>query len=92
MHTKQVYARHIRKWLNFEWKRQKKGSVNGTKEPFGKSMALRSPKSKFCALIFTLVLQKAPKSAFLNISQYHIKKMAVIVVSLFAGMLTICTP
>lgn len=79
-------------WLNFEWKRQKKGSVNGTKEPFERHMYLKSPKGKFWVRSATLICRRPLNHLFLNISQYHIKKMAVIAVSLFAGMHTMCTP
>jgi len=46
-----MYAKHIRKWLNFEWKRLGKGKVGGNIQPFvNNSMPSISPKSK--SLIF----------------------------------------
>ncbi|KAL7551587.1 hypothetical protein ACHAWF_014773, partial [Thalassiosira exigua] len=45
MHSKNIYARHIRKWLNSEWKRLKKGKVDGHDEPFDhETIRLRSPR------------------------------------------------
>ncbi len=45
MHSKTVYATHIRNWLNYEWERL--GRVN--RPPFdAKSLPLVSPKSRFC--------------------------------------------
>jgi len=47
MHSKNMYAKHIRKWLNYEWKRLGKGEIAGKDEPFlPKCMPLLSPKSK----------------------------------------------
>ena len=46
MHNRGSYAKHIRKWLNCEWKRLGKGRVGGKIDPFDKAMLLRSPKSK----------------------------------------------
>jgi len=47
MHSKNMYAQHIRQWLNCEWKRLGKGSIAGKDEPFlPKTFPLLSPKSK----------------------------------------------
>ena len=51
MHRKKTYAKHIRKWLNFEWKRLGKGKVEGADTPFYENgMVLCAPKSKFSLL------------------------------------------
>jgi len=45
MHNKNTYARHIRDWLNCEWKRLGKGKVGDRSAPFTKEgMTLTSPK------------------------------------------------
>jgi len=57
MHSKDMYAKHIREWLNFEWKRLEKGEVEGfcvksglvvsIDDPFqDATMRLVSPKGK----------------------------------------------
>ena len=48
MHNKNMYATHIRKWLNREWKRLGMGKVRNSSVPFDmKNMPLHAPKSKF---------------------------------------------
>ena len=61
MHSKNMYAKHTRKWLNFEWKRLGKGKVGGNIEPFyPNSMPSLSPKSKafylFAVILFTCLI------------------------------------
>ena len=60
MHSKNMYAKHIRKWLNCEWKRLGRGSIAGKDEPFLlKSIPLLSPKSKIilhCTYLRSLLL------------------------------------
>ena len=56
MHSKNVYAKHIRKWLNYEWERL--GRVN---HPFdAKRLPLVSPKSRFCfiCLFHSIILSR----------------------------------
>lgn len=61
MHSNDMYAKHIREWLNFEWKRLKKGKVEGLcmksglvvpiDDPFRvATMRLVSPKGKYSFL------------------------------------------
>jgi len=44
MHSKHNYAKHIRKWLNFQWKRLGKGKVHGVTPFRDDTMRLKSPK------------------------------------------------
>jgi len=91
MHSKNMYAKHIRKWLNHEWKRLEKGKVNGNVAPFApKSMPSLSPKSKafylFAVVLFTCLLKLI--SSYPLSYQFHTRQMGVIVVCLFADMHT----
>ena len=46
LHDKKIYAKHIRLWLDYEWKRLKKGKISGHGAPFS-VIKLLAPKSKF---------------------------------------------
>ena len=47
IHSTAAYAKHIRKWLNFEWERLGKGEVHGEVQPYDeKTMILLSPQSE----------------------------------------------
>ena len=97
MHSKNMYAKHIRKWLNFEWKRLGKGKVGGNIKPFANdSMPSISPKSK--SFIFLLISRPFAFLQLISIVifplsylpyQFHTRQMDVIVVCLYADMLTI---
>ena len=91
MHSKNMYAKHIRKWLNFEWKRLGKGKVGGNIDPFyPNSMPSLSPESKafyvFAVILFTCLLKLI--SSYPLSYQFHTKQMDVIVVCLFVDMRT----
>ena len=61
MHSKAFYARHIRTWLNSEWKRLGKGEVDGEVQPYHEdTMILLSPQSELswpqlCALLICIL-------------------------------------
>ena len=91
MHSKNMYAKHIRKWLNFEWKRLGKGKVGGNIQPFAnESMPSLSPRSKafylFAVVHFTCLLKLISSNPLSY--QFHTMQMDVIVVCLFADMHT----
>jgi len=56
MHDKDQYTDQIRKWLNKEWKRLKKGKVGNSRDPFveNENMPLITPTSKF-RIVFIIV-------------------------------------
>lgn len=73
MHSKTVYATHIRKWLNYEWERL--GRVN---HPFdAKRLPLVSPKSRFCfiCLFHNITTLSAGLSSF----SHHLLSMSLLV-------------
>ena len=45
LHKKKRYAENIKSWLDYEWKRLKKGKISGQGAPFSE-IPLLTPKSK----------------------------------------------
>ena len=96
MHNKNVYAKKIRQWLNFEHRRHGRGEVGGKIDPFDdESIPVISPKSTYFNSIFFIFTLETNLLSLLTLSnlllQSHTKKTVAIVVCLFVDMHTIYT-
>jgi len=89
MHSKKTYAKHIRIWLNFEWKRLGKGKIRGNDAPFetGK-MNLRSPKIPYqengcdcgvfvCRYAYNLYMMRHLKFTWVDICEKPVLKSLI---------------
>ena len=99
IHPSALYAKHIRDWLNCEWKRLGRGEVvvkgdRRVDDPFDTdTIVLICPKSKPVCICFVLaallkILNYFESLLFTIYTQLDNKKMVSIVVSLFAEMHT----
>jgi Ulp1 family protease len=52
MHNTNVYAKHIRRWLNFEHRRLGREEVGGRIDPFDENIPVISPKSTYFNSIY----------------------------------------
>lgn len=83
-HDKYIVAKHVRKWLNAEWKRLT--PEHGNVDPFNKlTMGVYTPESKFLSMP-TFLCHYHNEGSCSHVSKYPVRTTHMIVVFLSAAM------